>query len=47
MKKTSMTETPITPIRLPIWIKKEIKKRTKNISAWIIQACIEKLNRES
>lgn len=39
-------KTKPTHIRLPEWIKEAIKKRTKNLSKFIIEACIEKLNRE-
>lgn len=38
--------TKPTHIRLPEWIKESIKKRTKNVSKFIIEATIEKLNRE-
>ena len=40
-----MPETPITQMRIPTWIKKEVKKRTKNFTKFTIQAIIEKLNK--
>ena len=40
-----MPETPVTKIRIPVWIKKEVYGRTKNFSKYAIEAIIEKLNR--
>ena len=38
-------ETPITKIRIPTWIKKEVYERTKNFSKFTIEAIVEKLNK--
>jgi hypothetical protein len=38
--------TKPTHIRLPEWIRKVIKEKHENLSKFIIEACIEKLNRD-
>lgn len=40
-------QTPRTTIRLPLWLKKAIKEKTKNLSKFIVEACVEKLNKEA
>jgi len=37
--------TPITPIKLPLYIKREVQRRTKNLSKWVIEAIQEKIRR--
>jgi hypothetical protein len=39
-----MPITPKTTIRLPEWLKKSIQERTKNLTKFIIDACVAKLN---
>lgn len=41
-----MPETPVTQMRIPTWIKKEVYKRTKNFTKYVIEAIVEKLNKE-
>lgn len=40
-----MAITPHTKIRLPLYIKEEVKKRTDNMSQFIIEAIQEKLRK--
>lgn len=40
-----MPPTPHLTIRLPLYLKKAIQERTKNVSAWIIEAIQEKLKK--
>ena len=40
-------ETPQTKVRIPLYIRDEIRRRAKNMSKWIIEACQENLKRES
>lgn len=42
-----MPETPRTTIRIPLYIKEAIKKRTNNLSKWVIEAIQDKLKKES
>lgn len=42
-----MPKTPITTMRIPKWIKEEVKRRTKNFTKFTIMALIEKINRGS
>lgn len=39
--------TKPTHIRMPEWLKKAIKDKYKNLSKFIIEACIEKLNKKT
>jgi len=39
-----MPRQPVTSIRIPKYIKDEVLKRTNNLSKWVIQAIVEKLN---
>jgi len=41
-----MAKTPHIKFRLATYIQNEIKRRTKNVSAWIRQAIQEKLERD-
>lgn len=39
-------ETQRTELRMPLYIRDEIKLRTTNLSKWIIEACREKIEKE-
>jgi DNA polymerase III delta subunit len=41
-----MTQTPKSNFRIPKWILDEIKRRSKNMTKYIIQALQEKFERD-
>ena len=40
-------KTPHTSIRIPIWIKKAVNERTNNLSKYMIEATMERINKET